>query len=123
MPGEPRSQSDRKAPEREYQGEMKTMIMRSVARTGLIVAFAAIAIGGCKKPGGEGGAAPAPAAGGGGPYKFAFVTNNSAGFWNIAVKGIQKAEQDLGIKAQVFRPLKGELAEQQRYIEDVMVMG
>jgi ribose transport system substrate-binding protein len=51
------------------------------------------------------------------------VTNNSAGFWNIAVKGIQKAEQELGIKAQVFRPLKGELAEQQRYIEDVMVMG
>jgi ribose transport system substrate-binding protein len=105
---------------------MTTMMMRSVARmTGLIVAFAAIAIGGCKKQGGEG-AAPgpaAPAAGGGGPYKFAFVTNNSAGFWNIAVKGIQKAEQELGIKAQVFRPLKGELAEQQRYIEDVMVMG
>src|SRR5262245_45124721 len=104
---------------------MTTMIMRTVARTGLVVAFAAIAIGGCKKQGGEG-AAPgpaAPAAGGGGPYKFAFVTNNSAGFWNIAVKGIQKAEQELGIKAQVFRPLKGELAEQQRYIEDVMVMG
>ena len=69
-------------------------------------------------------ATPAPAAGGGGEkYKFAFVTNNSAGFWNIAVKGIQKAEQDLGIKAEVFRPLKGELAEQQRYLEDVMVLG
>jgi ribose transport system substrate-binding protein len=67
--------------------------------------------------------APAPAAGGGSKYKFAFVTNNSAGFWNIAVKGIQKAEQDFGIKAEVLRPLKGELAEQQRYLEDVMVMG
>ena len=61
---------------------------------------------------------------GGGPaYKFAFVTNNSAGFWNIAVKGIQKAEQDFGIKVEVLRPLKGELAEQQRYLEDVMVLG
>src|SRR6188768_4209571 len=98
----------------------RTMMMRSVAPRGLIVAFAAITtIGaaGCKKSG-EGGAAPAA-----GPPKFAFVTNNSAGFWNIAVKGIQKAEQDFGIKVEVLRPLKGELAEQQRYLEDVMVMG
>ena len=51
------------------------------------------------------------------------MTNNSAGFWNIAVKGVQKAEKEFGIKAEVFRPLKGELAEQQRYLEDVMVMG
>ena len=36
---------------------------------------------------------------------------------------MRKAEQDFGIKAQVFRPLKGELAEQQRFIEDVMVQG
>ena len=39
--------------------------------------------------------------------KFAFVTNNSAGFWNIAVKGIQKAEQDFGIKAEVLPPAQG----------------
>src|SRR5262245_33830092 len=108
---------------------MTTMTMRRLARTGLIAAFAmfAVAVGsGCKKSG-EGGGAPAPgaapAAGGGGPYKFAFVTNNSAGFWNIAKKGVEKAEKDLGIKAEVLRPLKGELAEQQRIIEDVMVMG
>jgi ribose transport system substrate-binding protein len=104
---------------------MITMNTRSAARTGLILtwAFAAMAagvgLGGCKKSGGEGGAAPGAA----GQYKFAFVTNNSAGFWNIAVKGVQKAEKDFGIKAEVFRPLKGELAEQQRYIEDVMVLG
>src|SRR6188768_227166 len=98
----------------------RTMMMRSVAPRGLIVAFAAITtIGaaGCKKSG-EGGAAPAA-----GPPKFAFVTNNSAGFWNIAVKGVQKAERDFGIKVEVLRPLKGELAEQQRYLEDVMVLG
>ena len=82
---------------------------------------AALSIGCNKKT--ETGGAPAPAASGPGTYKFAFVTNNSAGFWNIAVKGVQKAEQDFGIKAEVLRPLKGELAEQQRYLEDVMVMG
>lgn len=56
-------------------------------------------------------------------YKFAFVTNNSSEFWNIAVKGIEKAKQDLGIEAEIFRPLKGEVAEQQRYLEDIMVLG
>src|SRR5580765_1624807 len=102
---------------------MTTMNTRSAGRSGLMLtlAFAVIAasvgVGGCKKSGGEGGAAPAA------QYKFAFVTNNSAGFWNIAVKGVQKAEKDFGIKAEVFRPLKGELAEQQRYIEDVIVLG
>ena len=75
------------------------MIMRNVARAGLLVALAAgaVAVSGCKKSGEGGGATPAA---GGGKYKFAFVTNNSAGFWNIAVKGVQKAEQDLGIKAE-----------------------
>ena len=101
------------------------MIMRRLVRTGSIavvfLTLATAAVGGCKKSD-SGGQQAAPAAAGGTP-KFAFVTNNSAGFWNIAVKGIQKAEQDFNIKAQVFRPLKGELAEQQRYIEDVMVMG
>ena len=97
-----------------------------IMRRGVLVAFAAIAtigFGSCKKSGETAGGAAAPAAGGGGAktYKFAFVTNNSAGFWNIAKKGVEKAEQDLGIKAEVLRPLKGELAEQQRYLEDVMV--
>jgi len=92
-------------------------------RLGLVsvgVLAAALSIG-CNKKTETGGAAPA--ATGPGTYKFAFVTNNSAGFWNIAVKGVQKAERDFGIKAEVLRPLKGELAEQQRYLEDVMVMG
>jgi len=65
-------------------------------------------------------AAPAPAAK---TYKFAFVTNNSSDFWNIAEKGVRKAEKDLGITAQVFRPLKTEVSEQQRYIEDILVQG
>ena len=56
-------------------------------------------------------------------YRFAFVTNNSSDFWNIAEKGVRKAEKDLGIKAQVFRPLKTEVSEQQRFIEDILVQG
>src|SRR6476469_4717505 len=98
--------------------------MTMIMRRGVIVAFAAVAtsgFGSCKKSGESGsGAAPAPA-GGAKTYKFAFVTNNSAGFWNIAKKGVEKAEQDLGIKAEVMRPLKGELAEQQSLLEDAMV--
>jgi ribose transport system substrate-binding protein len=95
--------------------------MMMTVRRGVVVAFAAITMIGfasCKKSGeGGGGAAPA----GGKTYHFAFVTNNSAGFWNIAKKGVEKAEQDLGIKAEVMRPLKGELAEQQSLLEDAMV--
>jgi ribose transport system substrate-binding protein len=58
-----------------------------------------------------------------GAYRFAFVTNNTSAFWNIAVKGIKKAEQDFGFKAEPFRPIKGELAEQQRFLEDILVLG
>src|SRR4029079_929846 len=100
--------------------------MTMIMRRGALVAIAAIAtigFGSCKKSGESAGGEGAPAAGGGGgeTYKFAFVTNNSAGFWNIAKKGVEKAEQDLGIKAEVMRPLKGELAEQQSLLEDAMV--
>jgi ribose transport system substrate-binding protein len=52
---------------------------------------------------------------------FAFVTNNSSDFWNIAEKGVRKAERDFGIKVDVFRPLKGEVSDQQRFLEDIQV--
>src|SRR3569832_2201684 len=70
----------------------------------------------CRKGAPEGGASGATKT-----YKFAFVTNNSSDFWNIAEKGVHAAEKALGIKAVVFRPLKTEVAEQQRYIEDILV--
>ncbi len=56
-----------------------------------------------------------------GSYRFAFVTNNSSDFWNIAEKGLRKAEKDFGVKVDMFRPLKGEIADQQRFLEDIMV--
>jgi ribose transport system substrate-binding protein len=58
-----------------------------------------------------------------GSYKFAFVTNNSSDFWNIGEKGLRKAEKDLGVKVEMFRPLKGEVADQQRFLEDIVVQG
>ena len=96
--------------------------MRPVMRFTFVLALAAATTFACKKteP-----AAPAPGAtpAAAGAYRFAFVTNNSSDFWNIAEKGVRKAEKDLGIKAQVFRPLKTEVSEQQRFIEDILVQG
>ena len=95
--------------------------MRVVMRFAFVFALAATTTLGCKKtePAAPApGATPTP-----GAYRFAFVTNNSSDFWNIAEKGVRKAEKDLGIKAQVFRPLKTEVSEQQRFIEDILVQG
>jgi ribose transport system substrate-binding protein len=82
----------------------------------------AVAGAGCKKSEAPAGA-PVPTAESSGAktYRFAFVTNNSSDFWNIAEKGVRKAEKDLGIKADVFRPMKTEVSEQQRFIEDILV--
>jgi ribose transport system substrate-binding protein len=63
------------------------------------------------------------AGGGPGRPRFAFVTNNSSAFWNIAIKGTEQAARELGLRAEAFRPLKGELAEQQRFLEDIMALG
>jgi ribose transport system substrate-binding protein len=82
------------------------------------LALAAAALG-CKKTPSAPTGATAPAA----SYRFAFVTNNSTDFWNIGEKGLRKAERELGIKVSMFRPLKGEVADQQRFLEDIMVQG
>ena len=99
-------------------------ITRSSVRNALALVLAAsVSVSACKKGGGEaGGGAAAPA----GPktYRFAFVTNNSTDFWNIGEKGLRKAERELGnVKAEMFRPLKGEVADQQRFLEDILVQG
>ncbi len=88
-------------------------------RSALLLAPALLYASGCKK---DAEASPSPgAAAVPGQPRFAFVTNNSSKFWNIAEKGLRKAEKDLGIKVEMFRPLKGDVADQQRFLEDILV--
>ncbi len=81
----------------------------------------------CKSGGEQAGAAEGNAQGAkvenSGTKKFAFITSNSSDFWKIAEKGIQKAEKEFGVKVEMFRPLKGEVSDQQRFLEDISVMG
>ncbi len=89
-------------------------IQVSARRSFLAIAALLCAALGCK-------AKAEPAGGGPAKLHFAFVTNNSSDFWNIATKGVNKAQVDFGIQADVFRPLKGEVSDQQRFLEDILV--
>lgn len=92
--------------------------MRNISRRQVMgAAFVALAAACNKKAEGGAGAAQAQP----GVPRFAFVTNNSSEFWNIAEKGVRKAEKDFGIQVQMLRPLKGDVAEQQRFLEDIQV--
>ena len=57
------------------------------------------------------------------------MTNNSAGFWNIAKKGVEKAEKDFGIKAEVLvhkhqrAPLKDEQIAELKGRTDFVIAG
>jgi ribose transport system substrate-binding protein len=100
------------------------MPLKTVRNSFMTMLTVALAVGAasCKKSEPAGAAAPPTAERGAAkPLRFAFVTNNSSDFWNIAEKGVRKAEKDLGIKADVFRPMKTEVSEQQRFIEDILV--
>ncbi len=55
--------------------------------------------------------------------KFAFVTNNASTFWNIAKKGIEKAEKEFNLKVDFRVPLTGQVSEQQKIIEDLISKG
>jgi ribose transport system substrate-binding protein len=56
--------------------------------------------------------------------KLAFVTNNSADFWTIARKGVEKADAELTDVSAEFRLTSdGTAAEQKRVIDDLMTKG
>ena len=57
------------------------------------------------------------------PLKFAFITNNSSEFWKIAEKGVQKANAELGINAEVKLPETGKPEQQKKFIEDLISQG
>ena len=84
----------------------------------LFTTLTLVGFAGCKKGGGG-----AASGGDQGPLRLAFVSNNSSDFWNIGEKGLRKAEKDFGLSVSMFRPLKGEVADQQRFLEDILVQG
>jgi ribose transport system substrate-binding protein len=68
-----------------------------------------------------------PAASRGGTSKtirLAFVTNNSADFWTIARRGVEKADSELADVETEFRLTSdGTAAEQQRIVDDLLTKG
>lgn len=56
--------------------------------------------------------------------KLAFVTNNSADFWTIARRGVEKADAELADVETEFRvTADGTAAEQQRIVDDLLTKG
>ena len=56
--------------------------------------------------------------------KLAFVTNNSADFWTIARRGVEKADEELADVEVEFRiTADGTAAEQQRVVDDLLTKG
>jgi ribose transport system substrate-binding protein len=56
--------------------------------------------------------------------KLAFVTNNSADFWTIARRGVEKADNEFADVSAEFRITSdGTAAEQKRIIDDLMTKG
>src|SRR5690349_5183154 len=56
--------------------------------------------------------------------KLAFVTNNSADFWTIARRGVEKADEELPDVGAEFRiTADGTAAEQQRVVDDLLTKG
>src|SRR6188472_4460403 len=64
------------------------------------------------------------ATGGAKILKLAFVTNNSADFWTIARRGVEKADAELADVETEFRLTSdGTAAEQQRIVDDLLTKG
>ena len=56
--------------------------------------------------------------------KLAFVTNNSADFWTIARRGVEKADAELpDVEAEFRLTADGTAAEQQRIVDDLLTKG
>ena len=89
--------------------------MKSHPRLAVVVALV-IAVVGCR--------ADNPGGGGAKTIKLAFVTNNSADFWTIARRGVEKADAELADVDAEFRiSADGTAAEQQRIVDDLLTKG
>ena len=91
-------------------------IERRVARLTVWILACASVVAGCGPRGGEESAAR--------PLKVAFVTNNSADFWTIARRGVEKADDELAdVEAEFRLTSDGTAAEQQRVVDDLLTKG
>jgi ribose transport system substrate-binding protein len=81
------------------------------------VACLALLTAGCEARGGN-------ATSGTKALKLAFVTNNSADFWTIARRGVEKADEELAdVQAEFRITADGTAAEQQRVVDDLLTKG
>jgi ribose transport system substrate-binding protein len=81
-----------------------------------LVCVAAVSAGCRSRDGGTSGGAKV--------LKVAFVTNNSADFWTIARRGVEKADQELAdVEAEFRLTADGTAAEQQRVVDDLLTKG
>jgi len=84
---------------------------------GVCVILLACVTAGCRSRNGG-------AEGGAKPLKLAFVTNNSADFWTMARRGVEKADEELPDAEAEFRiTADGTAAEQQRVVDDLLTKG
>ena len=80
-----------------------------------VVACGVMAFAGCGRQANDGGAET---------LSVAFVTNNSADFWTIARRGVEKADAELADVSAEFRITSdGTAAEQKRIIDDLLTKG
>ena len=104
----------------------------SVLAVSLFSAFLVLGPG-CEKGGSDSGAppvGPAEKAGAaahtvpaGAKPKIAFVSNNASDFWNIARKGIEKAQKELKIQVDFKAPQPESIQGQVRILEDLESQG
>lgn len=57
------------------------------------------------------------------PLKLALVPNSCSRFWDTAQSGLNKFEQDTGIKVPMLCPPHGGLEEQKKIVEDLVAQG
>jgi ribose transport system substrate-binding protein len=92
-------------------------IQRRVLRLDVWILACACVVAGCGSRGGSDESA-------GRPLKVAFVTNNSADFWTIARRGVEKADEELAdVEAEFRLTSDGTAAEQQRIVDDLLTKG
>ena len=90
--------------------------MKSHPRLAVVVLLVIAVAVGCR--------AGSPGGGGAKTIKLAFVTNNSADFWTIARRGVEKADAELADVDAEFRiSADGTAAEQQRIVDDLLTKG